>query len=71
MAHNAILHSPMKHIKTKYHLICDLVLENKVELIYVPSRQQKANIFTKSMGNLPSLIKCKHCLTLIEIEHVD
>jgi hypothetical protein len=48
MAHNAIFHSPMKHIKTKYH---DLVLENKVQFACVPTRQQKENIFTKSMGN--------------------
>jgi hypothetical protein len=36
----------MKPIKTKYHFICDLVLENKIQLTDVPPKQQKANIFT-------------------------
>jgi hypothetical protein len=68
MTHNAIFHSPRKHIKTKYH---DLVLENKVQFTYVPTRQRKENIFTKSNGQFVKFDQMQALLNLIEIKHVD
>jgi hypothetical protein len=62
MAHNAIFHSQMKHIKTKYHFICCLLLENKVQLTYVPPKQQKANIFYKVNGQFAKFDKMQALL---------
>ena len=46
---NPVQHSMSKHIKIRYHLICDLV-EGKVEwLEFINTENQKADIFTKPL----------------------
>ena len=44
---NPVMHSKTKHIPIKYHFLREQVLEQKVKLEYVPSKEQVANIFTK------------------------
>lgn len=46
---NPIMHSKTKHIPIKYHFLREQVLEQKVKLEYVPSKEQVANIFTKPL----------------------
>eukprot|EP00253_Pinus_taeda_P034217 PITA_34217 len=46
---NPITHSKTKHIPIKYHFLREQVLEQKVKLEYVPSKEQAANIFTKPL----------------------
>eukprot|EP00253_Pinus_taeda_P010468 PITA_10468 len=46
---NPIMHSKSKHIPIKYHFLCEQVLEQKVKLEYVPSKEQVADIFTKPL----------------------
>eukprot|EP00253_Pinus_taeda_P034371 PITA_34371 len=44
---NAVMHSKTKNIPIKYHFLREQVLEQKVKLEYVPSKEQVTDIFTK------------------------
>eukprot|EP00253_Pinus_taeda_P022847 PITA_22847 len=46
---NPVMHSKTKHIPIKYHFLREQVLEQKVKLEYVPSKEQVADIFTKPL----------------------
>eukprot|EP00253_Pinus_taeda_P029057 PITA_29057 len=46
---NPIMHSKTKHIPIKYHFLREQVLEQKVKLEYVPSKDQVAVILTKPL----------------------
>eukprot|EP00253_Pinus_taeda_P019329 PITA_19329 len=46
---NPVMHSKTKHIPIKYHFLREQVLEQKVKLEYVPSKEQVDDIFTKSL----------------------
>eukprot|EP00253_Pinus_taeda_P019580 PITA_19580 len=46
---NPIMHSKTKHIPMKYHFLREQVLEQKVKLEYVPSKEQVADILTKPL----------------------
>eukprot|EP00253_Pinus_taeda_P036219 PITA_36219 len=45
---NPVMHSKTKHILIKYHFLWEQVLEQKVKLEYVPSKEQVADILTKT-----------------------
>eukprot|EP00253_Pinus_taeda_P023654 PITA_23654 len=44
-----VMHSKTKHIPIKYHFLHEQVLEQKVKLEYVPSKEQVADILTKPL----------------------
>ena len=46
---NPVTHSKTKHIPMKYHFLQEQVLEQKVKLEYVPSKEQVVDIFTKPL----------------------
>ena len=46
---NPAMHSKTKHIPIKYHFLREQVLEEKVKLEYVPSKEQVVDIFTKPL----------------------
>ena len=46
---NPIMHSKTKQIPIKYHFLREQVLEKKVKLEYVPSKEKVAVIFTKPL----------------------
>ena len=46
---NLVINSKTKHIPIKYHFILEQVLEQKVKLEYVPSKEQVADILTKPL----------------------
>eukprot|EP00253_Pinus_taeda_P003772 PITA_03772 len=46
---NPVMHSKTKHIPIKYHFLQEQVLEQKVKLEYVPSKEQVADILTKPL----------------------
>ena len=43
------MHAKTKHIAIKYHYVKELVEEKEVKMEYVSSKEQIANIFTKSL----------------------
>ena len=49
MTGNPIQHSMTKHISIRYHLIREHVDEGTMELYFVPTDQQLADIFTKPL----------------------
>eukprot|EP00253_Pinus_taeda_P023683 PITA_23683 len=46
---NPVMHSKTKHIPIKYHFLREQVLEQKLKLEYVPSKEQVADILTKPL----------------------
>eukprot|EP00253_Pinus_taeda_P002116 PITA_02116 len=46
---NPVMHSKTKHIPIKYHFLREQVLQQKVKLEYVPSKEQVADILTKPL----------------------
>ncbi|KAK1383202.1 hypothetical protein POM88_020937 [Heracleum sosnowskyi] len=49
MTGNPVQHSLTKHISIRYHFIRERVLEGTIELHFVPTDQQLADIFTKPL----------------------
>eukprot|EP00253_Pinus_taeda_P014301 PITA_14301 len=49
VSNNPIMHSKTKHIPIKYHFLQEQVLEQKVKLEYVPSKEQVVDILTKPL----------------------
>jgi hypothetical protein len=50
---NPILHSKTKHIPIKYHFLREQVTNRIVQLNYIPSTEQIADIFTKPLAATP------------------
>ncbi|GKB09084.1 hypothetical protein Tco_0837396, partial [Tanacetum coccineum] len=44
-----ILHSRTKHIDIRYHFIRDHILKGEIELHFIPTQYQLADIFTKPL----------------------
>lgn len=50
LAHNLVFHVRTKHIEVHYHFIRERVLAGDIDLVYVSTEEQVANIFTKALG---------------------
>ncbi|GKA44697.1 hypothetical protein Tco_0737493 [Tanacetum coccineum] len=49
ISNNPVLHSRTKHIDIKYHFIRDHILKGDIELHFIPTQYQLADIFTKPL----------------------
>ncbi|GKA05728.1 hypothetical protein Tco_0684848 [Tanacetum coccineum] len=49
ISNNPVLHSRTKHIDIRYHFIRDYILKGDIELHFIPSQYQLADIFTKPL----------------------
>ena len=49
MSKNHVMYSETKNVPSKYHFLREKVLEKKVKLEYVPSKEQVSYIFTKPL----------------------
>jgi len=49
IAKNPVFHTITKHIEVYYHFICEKVILGQVEIMYVVTSDQLANILTKSL----------------------
>ena len=49
MSKNPVLHSKTKHIPIKYHFLMEKVKNRVVQLNFIPSTEQIADIFTKPL----------------------
>ncbi len=50
LARNPMFHAQTKHIEVHYHFIREKVLAGEIDLIYVSTEDQVADIFTKVLG---------------------
>ncbi len=50
LAENPVHHKRFKHIRVKYHWICEQVEAKVVKLVHVPTADMVADIFTKGLG---------------------
>jgi len=56
LAKNPVHHSRTKHFDLKYHFIRDLVQKKEVELRYIKTTEQLADIFTKAVAKVQFLM---------------
>ncbi|KAI3503815.1 hypothetical protein L1887_32266 [Cichorium endivia] len=49
ICHNPIQHSMTKHIDLRYHIIKDQILQGNIELYFIPTEEQVADVFTKAL----------------------
>lgn len=49
---NHVFHNRSKHIETKFHFIRTCLEEKKMELDFISSENQLADLLTKSLGRL-------------------
>jgi KUP system potassium uptake protein len=52
LSKNPVSHQRSKHIDVKYHFIRTEVKNGRVRLMYVPSQENVADIFTKPVGKI-------------------
>ncbi|GKA12235.1 hypothetical protein Tco_0691781 [Tanacetum coccineum] len=70
ISNNPVLHSRTKHIDIRYHFIKDHILKGDIELHFVPTNLQLADIFTKPLAE-PSFTRLVVELGMLNIkEHV-
>ena len=50
LSKNPVHHNRTKHIDTRYHFVRQCVEEKKIEVEFVRSEDQLADIFTKALG---------------------
>ncbi|GJY90068.1 retrovirus-related pol polyprotein from transposon TNT 1-94 [Tanacetum coccineum] len=49
ISNNLVMHSRTKHVDIRYHFIRDHILKEDIELHFIPTQYQLADIFTKPM----------------------
>ncbi|GKC55600.1 retrovirus-related pol polyprotein from transposon TNT 1-94, partial [Tanacetum coccineum] len=62
---NLVLHSRTKHIDIRYHFIRDHILKGDIELHFIPTQYQLADIFTKPLDE-PTFKRL-----IVELDHVE
>ncbi|GJT95818.1 retrovirus-related pol polyprotein from transposon TNT 1-94, partial [Tanacetum coccineum] len=67
ISNNPVLHSRTKHIDIRYHFIRDHILKGDIELHFVPTDLQLADIFTKPLAE-PSFTRLVAELGMLNIE---
>ncbi|MCO5592024.1 hypothetical protein L7F22_046018 [Adiantum nelumboides] len=50
LARNPVFHAHTKHIEVHYHFIRERVLDDGIDLAYISTEDQAANLFTKALG---------------------
>ncbi len=57
-----------KHIETKYHFVCDLKKEGKIQVKYCPTEDMVADMLTKPLSKI-KLNKFRDAIGLVDFEN--
>ncbi|GJS65872.1 retrovirus-related pol polyprotein from transposon TNT 1-94 [Tanacetum coccineum] len=66
ISNNPVLHSRTKHIDIRYHFIRDHILKGDIELHFIPTEYQLADIFIKPLDG-PTFTRLKAGLDMLNI----
>ena len=64
LASNPVQEKRIKHIDLRYHYICKIIREMKIELFFLEGAENPADLFTKNLGH----IKCQKFREELELE---
>ena len=64
LAQNAIHREHTKHINVQYHFICEKVDTKEINLVYISTHDQTADIFTKALNKS----KFERCIRLLGLQ---
>ncbi|GKA51994.1 hypothetical protein Tco_0745190 [Tanacetum coccineum] len=67
ISNNPVLYSRAKHIDIRYHFIRDHILKGDIELHFIPTRYQLADIFIKPLDK-PTFTRLKAELGMLNID---
>ncbi|GJX60538.1 hypothetical protein Tco_0291928 [Tanacetum coccineum] len=67
ISNNPVLHSRTKHIDIRYHFIKDHILKEDIELHFIPTEYQLADIFNKPLDE-PTFTRLKAELGMLNID---
>jgi hypothetical protein len=67
LAKNPVFHAQTKHIEVHYHFVWERVLSGEVDLQYVPTDRQTADIFTKPLA----MDKLQQFSGVLGLRHLD
>jgi hypothetical protein len=70
MADNPIEHSCTKHIAIRYHFLRDHQQKGDIEIAYVSTKEQLADIFTKPLDE-KTFTKLRHELNILDSRTFD
>jgi hypothetical protein len=51
LAHNPVFHERAKHIKVRHHFLRDLVEKGEIEMKFIDTERQLADIFSKPLDS--------------------
>ena len=66
LSKNPVHHNRTKHIDTRYHFIRKCVEEKRIEVVYVKTEDQLADVLTKSLGRL-KFLEMRGCLGIKDV----
>ncbi|PWA44879.1 hypothetical protein CTI12_AA522760 [Artemisia annua] len=70
ISNNPVLHQRTKHIDIRYHFIRDHIMNGEIELHFIPTKYQLADIFTKPLDE-PTFTRLKAELGMLDIDSQD
>ncbi|PWA80314.1 hypothetical protein CTI12_AA197830 [Artemisia annua] len=70
ISNNPVLHQRTKHIDIRYHFIRDHIMYGEIELHFIPTEYQLADIFTKPLDE-PTFTRLKAELGMLDIDSQD
>ena len=69
ISRNPVLHSKMKHIEIRHHFIWEHIKRGEIDIIYVNTQEQLADIFTNPLDKA-RFRELRHELNIIDSSNV-